>query len=99
PTEFNEYFDHMHIFPHIARWMPPEVRKFGSTVVDKGAGQNRLVGRLAFFNNYRRIRTALERRIRTIVDQAKDTELRRAWLPEGAKIDTNRLDIVLVYSL
>src|SRR5205823_2488220 len=50
--QVEDYFKHgEQKAPHIARWLPPGLMKFGANGIVDGAGQNRLFGRLAFFHH------------------------------------------------
>ncbi len=100
PTTFTQYFSggaQQH--PHVFRWLLPDMNRFGSSAVVEGAGQNRPLGRLAFFHHYRAIRQALEVHLREIISHAKDPNKLGTWKPANAQVDATRLEVILVYSL
>ncbi len=55
----SKYSDQINPYDHIASWFPPQLIK-DLNAITKGANAIRPVGRLAFFNNYRRIKEAIE---------------------------------------
>lgn len=103
PHEFADYFNGgAQAHPHVFEWMPADMNKYGSTAVVKGAGQNRLFGRLAFFHHFAAIRDALRSKLLEIHKYAVTPDLVKAWLPEGmtaADVQAGQLEVVLVYSL
>jgi hypothetical protein len=103
PHEFEDYFNGgVQSHPQIFEWMPTDMNKYGSTAVVKGAGQNRLLGRLAFFHHAATIRETIRQKLLDIQRYAVKPELVKAWLPEGASPDdvqATQMEVVLVYSL
>jgi hypothetical protein len=94
-------------YPHIFKWLRPEVEKYGaaSAAVATGAGQNRQLARLAFFHHFAGtadrpgIRPTLERHLQQIMSQVRRPELLHRWRPKNAEVSGNELDVILVYSL
>jgi|GEM_PF-6333569 len=68
------YVDSPKNTPHVAEWFYPNLRDKGDLV--QGAGAIRPYGRLAFFHNYDRIHTAIDKAIQRITDQ-RSRELTR----------------------
>lgn len=78
-------------FDHIARWFPPQLMR-NISAVEQGAGGIRPVGRLAFFQNYRNITSAIkEADKRTSGHEQK-------LVRQGLEVDP-RLNIFVVGSL
>jgi hypothetical protein len=99
-AQFEDYFatrERQH--PHIFRWLLPEMNRYGSTAISRGAGQNRPFGRLGFFHHFATIKKAMRDRIAEIVQQASLPHKVREWLPDDGTIDTSRLEVVFIYSL
>lgn len=103
PRQLEDYFrGGEQSYPHLFRWLPPGLKRFGANGIVGGAGQNRLFGRLAFFHHFHTIRAALKARIHQLVADATLPERRDVWLKElrrPVRVNTRRLEIVLVYSL
>jgi Tubulin like len=100
PNEFTQYMTGgKRVYPHVFDWLLPEVGQYGASGVTEGAGQNRQLGRLAFFHNFREIKRCLEAGIQEIIEHAKAPQKVARWLPPNAIIDETRLEVVLVYSL
>ncbi|MCI0459158.1 MAG: tubulin-like doman-containing protein [Gemmataceae bacterium] len=103
PRQLEDYFrGGEQSYPHLFRWLPHELKRFGANGIVGGAGQNRLFGRLAFFHHYPTIASALKARIHQIVTDATLPQRREQWLGElrrALRVNPRRLEIVLVYSL
>jgi hypothetical protein len=92
-------------FPHVFSWLQPEATtRFGASISAHGAGQNRQIGRLAFFHHFegtsdrKGIRPTLEHRLKQILSAATTTEANK-WKGAGMEVAANELDVILVYSL
>jgi hypothetical protein len=95
PQELLEYFlGGGGRFPHIFRWLQPELSRHGEAAVVAGAGQNRLFGRLAFFHHFRRIRAVLSRKLQGVAEATG--RLRPA--AGGAGVPPT-LEVIVVHSL
>ncbi|MCE9564366.1 MAG: tubulin-like doman-containing protein [Planctomycetes bacterium] len=100
PNEFRDYFSGGYMtYPHIFRWMPQSMDKWGVTAVTGGAGQHRLFGRLMWFHHYPKIRQALVNHFQKIIKYAAQPELAGNWLPPGAKVDPSKVEVAIVTSL
>ncbi|HYT89148.1 MAG TPA: tubulin-like doman-containing protein, partial [Gemmataceae bacterium] len=103
PRQLEDYFrGGEQSYPHIFRWLPTELERFGANGIVGGAGQNRLFGRLAFFHHFQTIAQTLKARINQIVADATLPHRREAWLAElrrPLRVNPRRLEIVLIYSL
>jgi hypothetical protein len=92
-------------FPHVFRWLLPEsCTRFGASISAHGAGQNRQIGRLAFFHHFegtadrKGIRPTLEHRLKQILSAATTTEANK-WKGDTMQVAANELDVIFVYSL
>ncbi|MCC6421341.1 MAG: hypothetical protein IT429_24140 [Gemmataceae bacterium] len=103
PRQLEDYFrGGEQSYPHIFRWLPPEMKRFGANGIVGGAGQNRLFGRLAFFHHFPIIAQTLRARINQIVTDATLPQRRAQWQAElrrPLRVNPRRLEVVLVYSL
>ena len=103
PRQLEDYFrGGEQSYPHIFRWLPPELKRFGANGIVGGAGQNRLFGRLAFFHHFAAIAQTLKARVSQIVADATLPQRREQWVSElkrPVRVNPRRLEVVLVYSL
>src|SRR5947209_3930382 len=81
PRQLEDYFrGGEQSYPHVFRWLPPELKRFGANGIVGGAGQNRLFGRLAFFHHFSTIAQTLKARIGQIVADATLPQRREQWV-------------------
>jgi hypothetical protein len=100
PADLAQYFEGgMRRFPHVFRWLPSEMNRYGPAALVTGSGQNRLFGRLAFFHRFRVIERAMQLSLLTLLNHAKDPGLLAQWAPRDVMVRLDRLDVVLVYSI
>jgi hypothetical protein len=103
PRQLEDYFrGGEQSYPHIFRWLPPELKRFGANGIVGGAGQNRLFGRLAFFHHFPAIAQTIKARLTQIVADATLPQRREPWVGElkrPVRVNPRRLEVVLVYSL
>jgi hypothetical protein len=88
------YVDNPKATPHVADWFYPNLRDKGDLV--QGAGAIRPYGRLAFFHNYDRVRTAIEKAIQRITDQRAREVTQNSGLRVVAD---NSVDVFIVGSI
>jgi hypothetical protein len=99
PQDLEQYFaGGPQQFPHVFCWLPQELRRLAGGVVP-ATGQNRLLGRLAFFHHYSKIKRALAEKISTVVAYSRSPELLARWKPAGLEVDSILFRVVVVYSL
>lgn len=92
-------------WPHVARWAHPRLVGQASQHGDAGAGQIRPFGRLAFFRAY----PEFLRQVRAAVQRIRSNEARQETIQvvekhgqsvsESLKVNSNKLDVVVVCSL
>lgn len=90
-VEQRSNYDHQGPYDHISRWFPPQLLR-NIRAVEEGAKGIRPVGRLAFFHNYQKIRTAIETAERRTMGHEA------ILLKSGLKVDPG-LNIFVVGSL
>jgi hypothetical protein len=90
-VEQRSSYDRQGPYDHISRWFPPQLLR-NIRAVEEGAKGIRPVGRLAFFHNYQKIRTAIETAERRTMGHEA------ILLKSGLKVDPG-LNIFVVGSL
>ncbi|VXD23352.1 conserved hypothetical protein [Planktothrix serta PCC 8927] len=90
-VEQRSNYDRQGPYDHISRWFPPQLLR-NIRAVEEGAKGIRPVGRLAFFHNYQKIRTAIETAERRTMGHEA------ILLKSGLKVDPG-LNIFVVGSL
>jgi hypothetical protein len=91
----SQYYDKLHVFPHIKQWLTEHgaVRKLGD--LGKGAGQIRLAARLAFFHNYNYIVTSLN----NAKSQVKAQDVSKKMEKFGLTINSSITYVYIINSL
>ncbi len=94
-----EYFEHPETYPHLFNWMARSSYENGPDAITEGAGQFRPFGRLAFFHNYKKIRTALVDKMDRVAAQATIQETNEGKLPFRVRPEDRKLKVQVVGSV